>query len=54
MNYCSLRLAPKSCLLRIDLSFEKRFYNGKMGVIIALSDEEILVSFPEEGATVFS
>ena len=47
-----LKVGAQIMFIKNDLSFEKRFYNGKMGVIKALSNEEILVSFPEEGATV--
>lgn len=46
-----LKIGAQIMFIKNDLSFEKRFYNGKMGVIKALSDEEILVSFPEEGTT---
>lgn len=35
-----------------DLSFEKRYFNGKMGVIKSLSPEEIFVHFPEENKTI--
>lgn len=35
-----------------DLSFDKKYFNGKMGVIKSLSDNEILVHFPEENKTI--
>ena len=35
-----------------DLSFEKHYFNGKMGVIKSLSANEILVHFPEENKTI--
>ena len=31
---------------------EKNYFNGKMGIIKSLSDEEILVHFPEEKKTI--
>jgi hypothetical protein len=33
--------------IKNDLSLEKRYFNGKMGIIKSLSEGEILVSFPE-------
>lgn len=35
-----------------DLSQDKRFYNGKMGVIKSLSKDEIYVFFPEENYSI--
>jgi hypothetical protein len=35
-----------------DLSFEKNYFNGKMGIIKSLSSQEILVHFPEENKTI--
>jgi hypothetical protein len=35
-----------------DLSFDKKYFNGKMGVIKSLSDKEILVHFPQENKTI--
>jgi uncharacterized protein YpbB len=34
--------------IKNDVSFEKLFYNGKMGTITALDKDEVTVSFPEE------
>jgi ATP-dependent exoDNAse (exonuclease V) alpha subunit len=31
-----------------DLSMDKNYFNGKMGVIKSLSSQEILVHFPEK------
>ena len=38
--------------IKNDLSFDKNYFNGKMGIIKSLSDEEILVNFPEENKTI--
>jgi ATP-dependent exoDNAse (exonuclease V) alpha subunit len=35
-----------------DLSMDKNYFNGKMGVIKSLSSQEILVHFPEEDKTI--
>jgi hypothetical protein len=35
-----------------DLSFDKHYFNGKMGVIKSLGSQEILVHFPEENKTI--
>lgn len=45
-----LELKPGAQIIFIknDLSYEKRYFNGKMGIIHALSDEEITVHFSEE------
>src|SRR5690606_32270746 len=34
---------------RNDSSPEKLYYNGKTGIVTSLSDQEIVVQFPEEG-----
>nr|WP_314866058.1 helix-turn-helix domain-containing protein [uncultured Flavobacterium sp.] len=38
--------------IKNDLSFDKKYFNGKMGVIKSLSSKEILVHFPEENMTI--
>jgi uncharacterized protein YpbB len=50
----SLRLKTGSQIMFIknDLSPEKNYFNGKIGFIKSLSDEEILVHFPEENLTI--
>lgn len=43
-----LKIGAQIMFIKNDLSFDKNYFNGKMGVIDSLSDEEIIVSFPEE------
>ena len=43
-----LKIGAQVMFIKNDLSFEKNYFNGKMGFIHALSDEEIFVKFPEE------
>ncbi|MEW5676496.1 helix-turn-helix domain-containing protein [Flavobacterium enshiense] len=43
-----LKVGAQIMFVKNDLSFEKRFFNGKMGVIKSLSENEIIVYFPEE------
>ncbi|MES2812354.1 MAG: helix-turn-helix domain-containing protein [Bacteroidota bacterium] len=47
-----LKIGAQVMFLKNDLSPEKRFFNGKMGIIKSLSQEEILVHFPDENITI--
>ncbi|MBF4492462.1 helix-turn-helix domain-containing protein [Flavobacterium sp. MR2016-29] len=47
-----LKVGAQIMFVKNDLSFEKRYFNGKMGVIKSLSPEEIFVHFPEENKTI--
>ncbi|WP_264552890.1 helix-turn-helix domain-containing protein [Flavobacterium sp. N2038] len=47
-----LKVGAQVMFVKNDLSFEKRYFNGKMGVIKSLSPEEIFVHFPEENKTI--
>lgn len=47
-----LKVGAQVMFVKNDLSFEKRYFNGKMGVIKSLSDQEIFVHFPEENKTI--
>ncbi len=47
-----LKIGAQIMFIKNDLSFEKKFFNGKMGVIKSLSDKEIIVHFPEENKTI--
>lgn len=47
-----LKVDAQIMFIKNDLSFEKQFFNGKMGIIKSLSDNEILVHFPEENKTI--
>lgn len=47
-----LREGAQVMFIKNDISFEKNFYNGKMGRIESLTNEEIRVHFPEEKRTI--
>ncbi len=47
-----LKVGAQVMFVKNDLSFNKQYFNGKMGVVQSLSTEEILVNFPEENATI--
>ena len=47
-----LKVGAQVMFVKNDLSFEKNYFNGKMGVIKSLSSQEILVHFPEENKTI--
>lgn len=47
-----LKAGAQIMFVKNDLNFDKQFFNGKMGVIHSLSDNEILVHFPEENKTI--
>lgn len=47
-----LKVGAQIMFVKNDLSFEKRYFNGKMGIIKSLSAEEIFVHFPEEDKTI--
>ncbi len=47
-----LKVGAQVMFVKNDLSFNKQYFNGKMGVVQSLSPEEILVSFPEENVTI--
>jgi hypothetical protein len=51
-EYLELKVGAQIMFIKNDLSFEKKFFNGKMGFIKSLSDDEILVHFPEENKTI--
>lgn len=44
----TLKVGAQIMFVKNDLSFDKNYYNGKMGVIDTLGDEEIVVHFPDE------
>lgn len=48
----TLKVGAQIIFIKNDLSFEKNFYNGKMGIIQSLSENEIFVHFPEEQKTI--
>ena len=47
-----LKVGAQVMFVKNDLSFDKKYFNGKMGIIQSLSKEEILVHFPEENTTI--
>jgi len=47
-----LKIGAQIMFVKNDPSFEKNYFNGKMGVIKSLSSQEILVHFPEEDKTI--
>ena len=48
----SLKVGAQIMFIKNDLSPEKRFFNGKTGVIVSLSDEEILVRFENDNTSI--
>lgn len=48
----ALKVGAQIMFVKNDVSFEKNFFNGKMGRIQSLSEEEIVVFFPEENKTI--
>ena len=47
-----LKIGAQIMFIKNDLSFDKKFFNGKMGIIQSLSEREILVHFPDENTTI--
>lgn len=47
-----LKVGSQIMFIKNDLSFEKNYYNGKMGIVKQLSKNEIFVEFPEENKTI--
>ncbi len=47
-----LKVGAQIMFVKNDLSFDKHYFNGKMGVIKSLSSQEVLVHFPEENKTI--
>lgn len=48
MERLELKVGAQVVFIKNDISFEKRFYNGKIGQIEEIKDEEILVRCPNE------
>ena len=47
-----LKVGAQIMFIKNDLSFEKNYFNGKMGIVKSISKEEIWVHFPEENKTI--
>ncbi|OCB77185.1 helix-turn-helix domain-containing protein [Flavobacterium crassostreae] len=51
-EHLQLKVGAQIMFVKNDLSFEKNYFNGKMGVIKSLDMHEISVHFPEENKTI--
>ncbi|WP_353099947.1 helix-turn-helix domain-containing protein [Myroides odoratus] len=51
-NQLQLKVGAQVIFIKNDLSFEKKYYNGKMGIVQKLSPSEIYVKFPEENQVI--
>ena len=51
-EYLALKTGAQIMFVKNDPSPDKNYFNGKMGVIKSLSEQEILVYFPEENITI--
>lgn len=51
-EFLELKVGAQVMFIKNDLSFDKNYFNGKMGIVKSLSDEEILIHFPEENKTI--
>lgn len=47
-----LKMGAQVMFVKNDPSYEKAFYNGKMGKIVGLDEDEIKVNFPDEKKTI--
>ena len=47
-----LKVGAQVMFIKNDLSPEKKYFNGKIGIVKSLSEGEILVHFPEENVTI--
>jgi len=47
-----IKVGAQVMFIKNDLSPEKKYFNGKIGIIKSLSKDEILVHFPEENVTI--
>lgn len=47
-----LKVGAQVMFVKNDLSMDKNYFNGKMGVVKSLSQHEILVHFPDENKTI--
>ncbi len=51
-EFLELKIGAQIMFIKNDLSFEKKFFNGKMGFIKSLTADEIWVHFPDENITI--
>lgn len=48
----TLKKGAQVMFIKNDISMEKQFYNGKMGTVSEINENEIFVTFPEENKTI--
>jgi uncharacterized protein YpbB len=48
----TLKVGAQVMFVKNDLSFEKNYFNGKMGIVKTITQDEIWVHFPEENKTI--
>ncbi len=51
-EFLQLKIGAQVMFVKNDLSIEKNYFNGKTGIIKSLSEQEIVVQFPEEGKAI--
>ena len=51
-EYLHLKVGAQVMFVKNDASFEKNYFNGKMGFIKSVSSNEVRVHFPEENKTI--
>ncbi len=51
-EYLELKVGAQIMFIKNDLSYEKKFFNGKMGFVKTISEKEILIHFPDENRTI--
>ncbi len=51
-EYLDLKIGAQIMFIKNDLSLDKKFFNGKMGIIKSIFDNEILVHFVDENKIV--
>lgn len=47
-----LKKGAQVMFVKNDISFDKKFYNGKIGIIDSLSADKIVVTFPDENTSI--
>jgi uncharacterized protein YpbB len=47
-----LKEGAQIMFIKNDLSFDKNYFNGKMGIVRSLSEAEIIIYFPDENKTI--
>lgn len=51
-EYLHLKVGAQVMFVKNDLSFEKNYFNGKMGFVKSISNNEVRVHFPEENKAI--